>query len=301
VNVTANDSSWADALAAVSDADAIVLALGTDQTLAHEGVDLSDIALPAVQQTFAAAVFAAAGSKPVIVVFIGSFPTSFDTVIGPASAIVLAYTPALGTPQIAAALFGVNRWGRAVQTVYPAAYQDAVSFADYSIVPTPVNPGRTYRYYNGSVGAPLVRFGEGLTYSTISVKCTTSGGGNSDALTVTCLVSSTAGPDGDQILQVYHRAPADVIGRIGGSHPVPLSTLVGFQRISLPAGSTVPVDMTLSVAQALSLVDNTGASVLYPGLHFLDVWDGSANNVTLSVEVPGPSALIVKRPPVPSA
>ena len=37
--ITANDSSWGAALAAVNDADAIVLALGIDRTIAYEGTD----------------------------------------------------------------------------------------------------------------------------------------------------------------------------------------------------------------------------------------------------------------------
>lgn len=150
------------------------------------------------------------------------------------------------------------------------------------------------------MGAPLVSFGQGLTYNKLGVKCSSGGGVTNDMITVNCTVSSLSGPDGDQILQVYHRASSDVIGRIGGQHPVPLSTLVGFSRFVLPSGGSVPVGFTLNATSSLSLVDATGASVLYPGTHFLDVYDGSANNVTLSVSVAGSDVVIVKRPPLPS-
>lgn len=104
---------------------------------------------------------------------------------------------------------------------------------------------------------------------------------------------------------MYHRASPDVIDRIAGAHPVPLSTLVGFARTALPAGGSSDVGFSLSAAAALSLVDATGARVLYPGLHFLDVWDGGANNVTLAVEVPGgggggAAPRVVRRPPLPT-
>lgn len=39
VSISGNDSSWGDALAAVAAADATVLCLGTDQTIAGEGTD----------------------------------------------------------------------------------------------------------------------------------------------------------------------------------------------------------------------------------------------------------------------
>jgi Fibronectin type III-like domain len=158
---------------------------------------------------------------------------------------------------------------------------------------------RTYRYYNGSVGAPLVRFGQGLSYSKTALKCYTPGDGSNDVIPVNCSLTSVAGPDGDQILQVYHRVSADVAERIGSAHPIPLSTLVAFDRVALPAGSSALVNFALLVPRALSLVDATGASVLYPGLHYLDVWDGGMNNVTLAVQVPGPLTRVVAQPPLP--
>lgn len=142
VGISSNDSSWGDALAAVAASDATILALGTDQTIGHEAMDVADIGLPAAQQAFAAAVFSAAGNKPVIVLLVSAFPTSFDTVAEPADAIVIAYTPSFGAREVAAALFGVNRWGRAVLTVYPHAYQSAVAMDDYRMPPGPNTPGR---------------------------------------------------------------------------------------------------------------------------------------------------------------
>lgn len=78
------------------------------------------IGLPGLQAAFGAAVLAAAGSgKLVVLLIVSSFPVSFDSLAGPAPAIVLAYTPAFGAPAVAAALFGENRWGRATLSVYP--------------------------------------------------------------------------------------------------------------------------------------------------------------------------------------
>ena len=77
-----------------------------------------------------------------------------------APAIVLAYTPAFGAPAVAAALFGENRWGRATLSVYPEAYTSAQALGDFGMPHSAVSPGRGYRYYNGSAGPLLVRFGQ---------------------------------------------------------------------------------------------------------------------------------------------
>jgi hypothetical protein len=111
----------------------------------------------------------------------------------------------------------------------------------------------------------LVKFGQGLSYSTFSLAC--QGGFVSpgvDSITISCNSSITSGPDGDLVLMAFHRPSSDVIGRIGSSHPIPLSSLAGFDRISIGSGDgIVQVNIDLLASKALTLVDNTGANVLY--------------------------------------
>ena len=147
----------------------------------------------------------------------------------------------------------------------------------------------------------MVKFGQGLSYSTFSLAC--SGGfvdPGVDSITISCNSSITSGPDGDLVLMAFHRPSSDVIGRIGSSHPIPLSSLAGFDRISIRSGGgLVQVNIDLLASKALTLVDNTGASVLYPGLHFIDIWGGgSVNNITIAVQVPEGMGRIVKKPPM---
>ena len=128
VNIHDNDTSWGSALAAVDTADAVVLALGMDLSIGMEGSDSSDIGLPAIQTAFGLAVAARAASKgkPVVLVLVNGLPLSIDELMGPMDAIVEAYTPSFGAAAVGAALFGANRWGRAVTTIYPHAYQGQV-------------------------------------------------------------------------------------------------------------------------------------------------------------------------------
>ena len=298
VTIKGNDSSWGAALAAAAAADAVVLALGTDRTVAEEGGDLSRISLPGLQSAFALAVLAAAGpGKPVVFLLVSSFPVAFEELYAQLPAVVLAYNPGMGAAAVAAAVFGdTNRWGRSVFTHYPANYTSAVALNDFGMVPSAVNPGRTYRYYTGAAGAATIRFGAGLSYNTLAVACAGAGSG-SGSLTVACNVTSKTGPAGDQVLQVFHRASPAVIARVAGAHPVPLLTCVDVQRITIPAGATVPVVFTLPEGYALSLVNATGARNAYAGEHYLDVFDGSANNITLTFTVAADA--VVSVPPLP--
>ena len=114
VQISANDSSWGAALAAVDAADTVVLVLGIDMTLGHEGTDRTDgIGLPAVQVAFADAVRVRAGGKPVVVVLVNHLPVSPDSLMTGYSALVETFSVIKGAPAVAAALFGAsNRWGK---------------------------------------------------------------------------------------------------------------------------------------------------------------------------------------------
>ena len=285
VKIKGNDTSWGAALAAVAAADATIMCLGTDTSVGHEGTDRTDgIGLPSLQADFAAAVVAAARGKPVVALLINHLPVSIDTLVaaGGPPAIVEAFAPGLGGPQVAELLFGgANRWGRMPHTLYPAAYASAVALNDFSMTKP---PGRSYRYYSGT---PLVRFGDGLSYSLFTVACTGGWSGGGDALIViACTVTHTSGPAGDQILMVFHRVGADVVSLVNGSHPIPSSRLVAFDRVAVGAGDTVPVSFSLSSVDALPLVNERGARVLYEGLHSFDVADGAGANETVTVRWP---------------
>jgi hypothetical protein len=303
VGISSNDSSWGAAVSAASAADVVVLALGTDQTLAHEGRDLADIGLPGNQSALGLAVRAAAAAagRPVVLLLVSSFPTAFDALAEGPAAVVLAYTPAFGAPALAALLFGdANRWGRAPMTVYPRAFQDAVSLFDFGMTPGGNNPGRSYRYYSGAAGAPLVSFGAGKSYSTFALACGGSLAPGAAAARVACNVTNLAGPDGDEVLMLFHRPSAATVARVAGAHPLPLSALVDFARVAVAAGRSATVTFELGVADTLSFTNEDGARALYPGMHFVDVFDGSANvTIALVLETPGDAVVVVRRPPRP--
>ena len=309
VTVLGNHSSWGAALAAVGEADAVVLALGTDRSVAGEGSDRGDgIGLPGLQGAFGVAVLRAAAARgvPVVLALLHNLPVSFDELVAPASAgfkpvdaIVDAWALMGYADELAAALFGArNRWGKATLTVYPAAYANAVDLFDYSMSRS---PGRSYKYYNGSLGAPLIGFGEGLSYSNFTVACALApgGGGGGAEVALNCSVALAGGPPGEEVLMVYHRPSAATVAAVNGAHPLPLRALVGFERVAVAPGAPASVGFAIPLAEALGFVNAQGATVLYPGLHYVDVSNGAGANVTLSVIVPGESATVVRAPPLP--
>ena len=141
-----NSSGIEAALKLAKMADVIVLALGIDKTVEHEGIDRQSIELPGLQASFAKAVFAL--GKPTVLVLTNGGPLAIDDLIDGkktagflshlhikciflprqardkhrenskktrsvegADAIVEAFNPAFGARQLAEALFGVtNSW-----------------------------------------------------------------------------------------------------------------------------------------------------------------------------------------------
>jgi len=104
VSMRGNDTSWGAALAAAAAADAVVLALGTDRSVACEGTDLKQISLPGLQSAFAKAVVAAAKpGTPLVFLLVSSFPIAFDELVEDVDAVVLgacASTPQQHPPPV---------------------------------------------------------------------------------------------------------------------------------------------------------------------------------------------------------
>jgi hypothetical protein len=81
--------------------------------------------------------------------------------------------------------------------------------------------------------------------------------GADDALPVTVTLTNAGPVDSEEVVQLY----------LSPSQPQPgdpLYTLVGFQRVSVPAGATQTVSFTLG-ADELATVDENGAVAVRPG------------------------------------
>ena len=225
----------------VKDADVVLFAGGISPSLEGEempvevsgfkGGDRTDIELPAVQRDLLRTL-KKAGKKVVFINYSGSaiglVPES-----NTCEAILQAWYPgqAGGTAIVDVLFRDYNPAGRLPVTFYKDAGQ-LPDFEDYSM------KGRTYRYMQQQ---PLYPFGYGLSYTTFiygeaNLGKNTIGKGETAMLTVP--VSNVGQRDGDEVVQVYLRSPADKDG--------PRYTLRAFKRVHIPAGQTKSVTIPLT-------------------------------------------------------
>ncbi len=136
-------------------------------------------------------------------------------------------------------------------------------------------PGRTYRYYTGT---PLFPFGFGLSYTKFSHTCT-----QTDRLKFSCIISNVGSVDGDEVIMVFHSVTDPI--RKAAPHPIPLKSLVQFQRVTISAGAQQTVPFSLPPV-VLRVVDENGDKVFYNGTHNLIFSRGdAASDVIFQVDV----------------
>jgi beta-glucosidase len=264
-----------EAVNAVKASDASVLVLGISAGLEGEempvkvegfrGGDRTDLSLPKPQEELLKAV--AATGKPVIVVLLSGSALAVNWANDNVPAIVQAWYPGgEGGTAVADVLFGdYNPAGRLPVTFYRSVDQ-LPPFTDYSM------EGRTYRYFKGE---PLYPFGFGLSYTSFaysnlrfdaqSVKA-------GQAIKVTVDVKNVGDRVGDEVVQLY-------LTDVAASVPVPIRSLVGFDRISLRPGEKRTVTFTITPRQ-MSLINDNGKRVIEPGEFLVSAGGGQPGRQT---------------------
>jgi len=311
-NVAGTDSAQLKAaIAAAASADVVILCVGYNNAdVEREGQDHAFTTLPGLQMNLSDAVISQAqkSKTPVVMVLINAGQVAVDALRAQPQAIIEAFYPSFGAPALVAQMFGeMNRWGRLPYTMYPAAFADAIALADMNIS---TGVGRTYRYYSGAAGPALYSFGHGLSYSSFNTTCGISGAGGAS---VTVAADSNfsvkfecktglGGPaeaPGDEILLVYHRASPGVRASVAAVHPVPTYSLRNFARLDNVSSIEQVHNSGFAVDPLdLALVNGEGASVLHPGIHFVDVSPRPpARNWTLTVNVTGHEPVVLSAPP----
>ena len=249
-----------EAVNAAQQSDASVLVLGISAGLEGEemtvdvegfrGGDRTSLSLPRSQESLLKAVVAT--GKPVVVVLLSGSALAVNWANDNARAILQAWYPGgEGGTAIADVLFGdYNPAGRLPVTFYKSVDQ-LPPFNDYNM------QGRTYRYFKGE---PLYPFGYGLSYTRfvysnlqINGKSVKAG----EPVKVSVDVVNAGEREGDEVVQLYLTDSA-------ASAPVPIRTLVGFDRFSLRPREKRTVTFTITPRQ-MSLIDNRGKRVIERG------------------------------------
>ena len=259
------EAQLAEAKRSMDGVDAVVAFVGLSPSLegeelkvdvpGFEGGDRTDLELPAPQQRLLET--AAASGKPLMVVLMSGSAVALNWAKAHADAIVVAWYPGEeGGTAIARALAGVaNPAGRLPVTFY-RSIEDLPAFTSYAM------KGRTYRYFSGE---PLYAFGDGLSYTRFAYDAPTLSTVQLQAgrpLDVSVAVHNTGKRDGEEVVQAYLAYP--------GATDAPRRALVGFQRVSIAAGESRVVHLSIS-PRALSLVDAKGERRVRPGRYQLYV------------------------------
>jgi beta-glucosidase len=270
--------AW-EALQAARWADHVVLVMGLTARLEGEEMrglelegfnagDRTSLDLPAVQRSLIRQI--AATGKPVTLVLMTGSAVSITREHALVPSILQAwYGGEAAGEAVADVLFGdYNPAGRLPLTFYNSV-NDLPPFEDYNMT------GRTYRYFDGEV---LYPFGYGLSYTSFSYnnlileKDEMAAG---DSLVVSVDLSNTGSLDGEEVVQMYIRCPESEQVR-------PLKDLRGFERVSVKAGQTLVVSMTLGPEELACYDLSLGDYAVEPGRYEILVGPSSAEQELLT-------------------
>ncbi|MCD6201632.1 MAG: glycoside hydrolase family 3 C-terminal domain-containing protein [Bacteroidales bacterium] len=197
-----------------------------------QGGDRTSLKLPAPYEKLLKTVYAT--GKPVVLVLTGGSALAVNWAEEHVPAILMAWYPGEeGGTALADILFGkYNPAGRLPVTFYRSV-NDLPPFTDYFM------KGRTYRFFTGK---PLYPFGYGLSYTSfdytgLSLSKTETVTG--DTINVQIAVKNTGDYDGEEVVQLYVRNPADRNG--------PRRSLKGFSRVFLKKGEDKVVNIPLAI------------------------------------------------------
>lgn len=245
-----DESGHAEALKIASQADVIILTLGGKNGTSSiasmgEGIDATNINLPACQERLIEKL--AGLNKPMVGVHLDGRPISSDIADQHLDAIIEAWNPAeRGAQAIVDVLLGeVNPSGRLPVSVarnagqVPVYYNhpfgsswhqgESIGFPDY------VDAPHTPRYH----------FGHGLSYTSFEYSRLTTSAPEvrgTEVLTVALRIQNAGDCEGTETVQLYVRDRFASVTR-------PVLELVGFRRVSLPAGEAADVEFRLDLTQ----------------------------------------------------
>ncbi len=239
--VPATDKETLDIAAS---ADVAIIFVGTDQTTGREESDRFSIGLPGNQYELIKSVAAVNPNTIVVMQGMGIVEVEqFKNNPNVAGIIWTGYNGQAQGTAMAKILFGdVNPGGKTSLTWYKSL-NDLPAFADYTLRGGAGKNGRTYWYFNKDVS---YEFGYGLSYTTfgysnfaISMSSITP----NDKITVNADVKNTGWVDGDEVVQIYVRTPDSP-----ASLERPIKRLKGFKRVTIPAGQTKTVSISIDCA-----------------------------------------------------
>lgn len=255
-----NTAGIARAVSAARQADAVVIFVGEESILSGEAHSLANLNLQGAQSQLIKEL--AATGKPVVTVVMAGRQLVIADEVMASDAMLYSFHPGtMGGPAIADILFGkVNPSGKTPVTFPRMSGQVPIYYAQHKtgrpanptemlIDEIPVEAGQTSvgcrSFYLDAGNSPLFPFGYGLSYTTFeysnlslaSDKLTAQ-----DTLSISFTLKNTGKYDGTEVVQLYVQ---DKVGSVTR----PVKELKRFQRVTLKAGESTQVSLSLPVSE----------------------------------------------------
>lgn len=255
-----NTAGIARAVNAARQTDAVVVFVGEESILSGEAHSLANLNLQGAQSQLIKEL--AATGKPVVTVVMAGRQLVIADEVKVSDAMLYSFHPGtMGGPAIADILFGkVNPSGKTPVTFPRMSGQVPIYYAQHKtgrpanptemlIDEIPVEAGQTSvgcrSFYLDAGNSPLFPFGYGLSYTTFeysnlslaSDKLTAQ-----DTLSISFTLKNTGKYDGTEVVQLYIQ---DKVGSVTR----PVKELKRFQRVTLKAGESIQVSLSLPVSE----------------------------------------------------
>ena len=255
-----NTAGITRAVNAARQADAVVVFVGEESILSGEAHSLANLNLQGAQSQLIKEL--AATGKPVVTVVMAGRQLVIADEVKVSDAMLYSFHPGtMGGPAIADILFGeVNPSGKTPVTFPRMSGQVPIYYAQHKtgrpanptemlIDEIPVEAGQTSvgcrSFYLDAGNSPLFPFGYGLSYTTFeysnlslaSDKLTAQ-----DTLFISFTLKNTGKYDGTEVVQLYVQ---DKVGSVTR----PVKELKRFQRVTLKAGESTQVSLSLPVSE----------------------------------------------------
>jgi beta-glucosidase len=271
-----------------SENELTVAFLGLDPSLEGEegdavaslsGGDRDYIELPEGQREFLLELRKSA--KKLVVVFTGGSAIAAPEAHEIADAVLYAWYPGCeGGRALADVLFGDASPSGKLPVTVPKRTEDLPAFNDYGM------RGRTYRFADIE---PLYPFGFGLGYAKLeygALRLSKSELASGAELVVSGALRNLSDRPVTESVQCYASPPR-------GSEESPLSVLVAFQRLSVPAGKTALIEFHLN-ASDFTQVNAAGKRAHTPGSYLVTVGSASPGKRAVALGAPKPATATIK-------
>jgi len=267
------DPTIDDAVALAQKSDVAVVCVGNSMLNEGEGNDVLDFQMLLNQEALVQAV-AKVNSNTVVVVF-GGVPVSVENWLADVKALLVAGYPGQeGGTAIAQILFGdVNPSGKLPYS-YIQNKSQSEAFKEYKNKDLKVHYSEGvfvgYKFYERNQIKPLFPFGYGLSYTQFEYSDIQSPVKSGTNVSISLKVKNTGSLAGDEIVQLY-------LSHSNAKVPTPIKELKAFTRVSLKAGETKTVTLTLN-EKSLRYWDSAAKKwAVDPGKYGVSVGTSSAD------------------------